>query len=234
MAKNRGKKLNRLPPYLTYSTWLKLLGSIEEYLPPQFDKSYWDGLKFSGSTRTTAKGTLVFLRLIDSDNKPTDKFQRLADCKENERRAELRTIIQEAYEPVLGNLNLERATAEKLEQCFRDCGAKGNIGDKCISFFLAVAKDAGIALSPPLEAKSRLGRAPKTAITRKRSKQPKAEIPQEPEPPEVPQSTKGVSWTELLEELLLQDFPGFDHGWSEAVKTKWLVRELIKRASAKK
>jgi hypothetical protein len=234
MAKNRGKKLDRLPPYLTYSTWLKLSEAVEEYLPPQFDKSYWDSLKFSGSTRTTVKGTLVFLELIDSDNKPTDRLQRLVDCKEIERRAELKTIIQEAYKPVLGELNLARATVGQLEQCFRDCGAKGNIGDKCVSFFLALAKDAGIALSPHLEAKSRLGRAPKTSITRERSKRPKAEMPQEPEPPEVPQSAKGVPWTELLEELLLQDFPDFDHSWSEDVKIKWLVRELIRRASSKK
>jgi len=234
MAENPQKGLDRLPPYLTYSTWLKLLESLEKYLPPQFDKSYWDGLKFSGSTRTTAKGTLVFLRLIDSNSKPTDKLQQLIDSKENERRAELRIIIEELYKPIIGDLNLERATAGQLEQCFRDCGAKGNIGDKCISFFLAVAKDAGIRLSPPLEAKSRAGRAPKTVVTRERGKRPKVEMPEEPKLPEAPQSTKGVSWTELLEELLLEDFPDFDHSWSEDVKIKWLIRELMKRASFKK
>lgn len=234
MAENPQKGLDRLPPYLTYSTWLKLLESLGKYLPPQFDKSYWDGLKFSGSTRATAKGTLIFLRLIDSNSKPTDKLQRLIDSKENERRAELKTMIEEAYKLIIGDLNLERATAGQLEQCFRDCGAKGNIGDKCVSFFLAVAKDAGIRLSPPLEAKSRAGRAPKTVVTRKRGKRPKVEMPEEPELPEAPQSTKGVSWTELLEELLLEDFPDFDHSWSEDVKIKWLIRELMKRASFKK
>ncbi len=221
MAINREKGLEGLPPYLTYSTWLKLLESLEQYLPPQFDRSYWDGLKFSGSTRTTARRTFLFLRLIGPNNEPTDKLQPLIQSRADQRRAELRATVERAYEPVIGSLDLTRATVGQLEERFRAHGAKGQLGDKCISFFLALARDAGIPLSPPLEAKSRVGRSPKTVVRRERGKRPRPEMSSEPP------SAQRVSWTELLEELLLRDFPDFDPGWPEDVKIKWFVRELM-------
>ncbi len=228
MATNRIRELGPLPPYLTYSTWLKLIENLDKYLPPQFDRSYWDSLKFSGSTRTTARATLSFLGLIGSNNEPTDKLQQFIDSRDDQRRTELKAIVGKAYEPIVRNLDLERATVGQLEECFRNRGAKGQLCDKCISLFLALARDAGISLSPPLEAKSRVGRGPKTVVSRERSKRPKWKIPEE-----MP-SAKRVSWTELLEELLMRDFPDFDPGWPEDVKSKWLVRELMERARGKK
>ena len=229
MARNQQREIGRLPAYLSYSSWLKLLEGLEKYLPPRFDGSYWDGLKFSGTTRFTARSTFIFLGLMDSNGKPTDKLQQLVDSTGDERRIQLKGIIEQAYRPVIGDLDLDRATAGQLEELFRSAGAKGNVGEKSISFFLALAKDAGIALSPPLEAKTRGRRMPRTTVTRARHKRRKDEKTEEQQQP--PSGlVGGISWTGLLEELLLEEFPGFDASWSDDTKIKWLFRELKKKA----
>lgn len=231
MVRKQRREVGRVPAYLSYSSWLKLLEGLEKYLPPRFDSSYWDGLKFSGSTRFTARSALVFLGLIDSDNKPTQELQALVDSKEDERRDHLKSIILQAYRHVIRDLNLERATTGQLEEFFRKAGAKGDVGEKSISFFLALSNDAGLRLSPPLEQKTRGSRVPRTTVTRVRRKRKKDEKTEEHQ--QMPQGLMGgISWTGLLEELLLEEFPDFDPSWSDDVKIKWLFRELKRKAKS--
>lgn len=230
MVRNQQPEIGRVPAYLSYASWLKLLEALETYLPPRFDGSYWDGLKFSGTTRYTARSTLIFLGLMDSDNKPTSKLQQLVESKGDERAVNLQGIIEQAYQPVIGDLGLEKATSGQLEELFRKAGAKGNVGDRSISFFLALAKDASLSLSPPLEAKTRALRIPRTAVTRARHKRVKRGKTEQPLSPQG--LTEGISWTGLLEELLLEDFPGFDSSWPDDTKIKWLFRELRKKVKS--
>lgn len=149
--------LERLPPYLTYSAWLRLLQALESYLPPRIDKSYFSDLKFSNSARLTARGTLLFLGLITVKEEPTDKLKQLLQASGDERKNVLRAVIEQSYRPVLRDLELERTTLGQLSDRFEESGAKRDIGRKCVSFFLALASDAGIPLSPPLAAKLRIG-----------------------------------------------------------------------------
>jgi len=230
MATYRKGRAGRIPAYLSYSSWLKLLEALEKYTPPRFDRSYWNGLKFSGSTAMTARSTLIFLELIGVDGIPTDELQPLVDSKGDERRIQLKTIMERAYTPIIGDLKLlERATPGQVEELFRNAGAKGEIGDRSIYFLLALAKDAGLTLSPLLEDKFRTRRTPKTTVTRTRGKRNKKEKAEEQTSQEI---LHGISWISLLEELLLEEFPGFDSSWSDDVKIKWLFRELRRRTKS--
>lgn len=165
--------MERLPAYITYSAWLRLLQGLESYLPPRLDKSYFDSLKFSDSLRLTARGTLLFLGLLSSKEEPTDRLKQMVESRGEQRKRILKTVIEEAYRPVLRDLDLERATLGQLADRFKEAGAKGDIGRKCLSIFLMLASDAGISLSPSLSAKLRTGgkaraigqhRAPRRAI----------------------------------------------------------------------
>lgn len=216
----RKRPLGRLPPYLTYSTWRRLLEALAGHMPSRLDRSYFDELKFSGSTALTARGTLLFLGLIDASNKPSEELERLARSEGENRRALLREVIHQGYQPVLQGLDLERATTGQLQEHFRECGADGNIGRKCLSFLLALAKDAEIPLSPNLQGKSRVG-AP-------RNLGPKARAPRvvrEIAPPK--QKTDEENW---WGRLLLEKFPGLDPSWPTEIKSKWFddFREIMR------
>jgi len=207
----RKRLLDRLPPYLTYATWRRLLEALASHMPSRLDRSYFDELKLSGSTALTARGTLLFLGLIKASNEPTEELEKLINAEGENRRALLREIIRRSYQPVLEGLDLERATSGQLQEHFRECGADGDIGRKCLSFLLAIAKDAEMPLSPNLLGKSRVG-APRKPGPRPRSLRGTRESA-------APKREAGKEawWGRLL----LEKFPVFDPGWPAEIKAKW-------------
>ncbi|MCX5998114.1 MAG: hypothetical protein NTU41_00570, partial [Chloroflexi bacterium] len=64
MAKSRERE--RLPPYLTYATWRRVIDALEQHMPSQFDETYWADLQVSASTGVTIRSTLNFLGLVDA------------------------------------------------------------------------------------------------------------------------------------------------------------------------
>lgn len=207
----RKRLLDRLPPYLTYATWRRLLEALARHLPSRLDRSYFDELKFSGSTALTARGTLLFLGLIHPSNEHTEELRRLVQSEGEARRALLREIIRRGYQPVLEGLDLEHATSGQLQERFREVGADGDIGRKCLSFLLALAKDAEMPLSPNLLGKSRVG-APRRLGTR-------------PRPPrggrEAAAPRRDAGKEAWWGRLLLEKFPAFDPGWPPELKARW-------------
>jgi hypothetical protein len=223
MSRKGGKDaFGRLPPYLTYATWQKLLEALHKHTPLQLDRSYFDELKTSVSTALTVRGTLLFLDLVDSSDRPTEKLLKLVQSDEANKKTILREIMQSAYQPILEGLDLGYATSGQLQERFRKYGAEGNIGRKCLSFFLALAKDAEINLSPSLLGKSRVGAPQKvgskpyiTYLSRKT----REALPAKREPSK-----------ELWLKALLDKFPAFDPNWSEEIKLRWFddFRELMR------
>ena len=208
----RGK--NRLPPYLTYATWRRLLEALQRHTPSRLDRTYFADLGFSPSTAVTIRGTLSFFGLIDPEDKPTEKLLSLAKVGGEGHKAWLKEVVLQAYQPVLKGLDLERATLGELQVCFRRYGAEGNVGQKCLAFFLALAKDAGIGLSPNLLSRSRVGAAPET--------KPSIMISQRRRVSSLPrkQSIQRADWNSLIE----SKFPNFDPNWGEEVRKEWYDR----------
>jgi hypothetical protein len=138
----------KIPAYISHKPFTKFINDLELVgLPNQIDKSMMQ--KMSGSGQSALLGSLEFLRLIDSKGIPTESFHQLIDAKGDSRKAILRSVIEGAY-PFLfgGGLDLKRATTKQVEEAFRDQGISGSTVVKCIAFFLAAAKEAGIAVSP--------------------------------------------------------------------------------------
>jgi hypothetical protein len=227
MARKRGKDAaGRLPPYLTYATWQKLLEALQKHTPSQLDRSYFDEFAFSTSTALTIRGTLLFLNLIDGGDKPNKTFTKLIESDGENRKPILKEIIQVAYQPILEGLDLDNATSGQLQERFRKHGAEGNIGRKCLSFFLALAKDADMILSPGLLRKSRVG-APRKASPRSSSSRRTRE---------VALATAQEQGKEYWWNALLDKFPILDPDWSDDIKSKWFddFRELIKVSAEQK
>ncbi|MCX5998115.1 MAG: hypothetical protein NTU41_00575, partial [Chloroflexi bacterium] len=188
------------------------------------------------------------------DGNPNDALRGLARAEGEGREALLGEISLAAYRPILGNVDLAHATLGQVQECFRKCGADNNVGHKCLSFFLALAKDAGIALSPSLLGRSRVGAVQKTSTpvfsTRKRRVAP-GQSGRQPSRTGITESDSLVGklpefdpnwpkdvrddWFESLHKLmmLMHKFPSFDAQWSDELKMKWFdsLRAIMGRGA---
>lgn len=209
-ARDKGPR----PPYVTYATWTRVLDDVRERKPTQLDGSYFRDLGMSDSTGVTVKAALWFLGLVEGDGIPTEKFTELAESEGEARKDVTRELVNDAYGHIVGDLDLEHATMGHLQDCFRRVGADGNVGHKCVTFFLALAKDAGIALSPSLLTKSRVG------------------APQRSEPGRAAGSRagSGVQRSRAVRKSavagpghLASKLPAFDPGWPKDVREEWLA-----------
>jgi hypothetical protein len=207
-GKQRRLTEERLPPYLSYRLWQRLLNELSAHNPPsRFDSSYFDSLKITKSCRSMLKGTLLFLELMSADGIPTPRLHQLVKSDGEGRRTALAEMVRNAYDPLFTNLDVTRATQSQIKEYFYSQGASGDIGRKCLSFFFAVSVDANIPLSPHLRKSVPRGRGKKSAI----SEMPKLRVGKSID------SGGNVEW----ERMLLEKFPNFNPEWSEELKKKW-------------
>jgi hypothetical protein len=217
----------RSPPYVSYRSFLTLLEELQRGLPARIDRSYW-GDKFSGSTGTQLVSALRFLNLVDAGGLPTHYLKELAVARGPSRTELLRKISREAFTFLNDeSFESETATYAQLEEVFNDVyQVDRDVARKCIKFFIELANDAGIALSPFITKKPKgsrsvpaLDKIPKRIGTRINQN---LSFPQNAETVPHP-----MSWKELL----LTKFPSFDPTWPSDVQLKWFEAfdELLKR-----
>lgn len=202
------------PPYLAYKTFTNFLASLKEgVIPTRIDRSMKAMAGQSGSTQSYLMSTLKFFQLINEEGTPLPALEELVKMEGDERKKILRPMIEVGYAPILGNLDLMRATTSMLYEKFRALDLNGATLRKCHSFFAAAATDAGISLAPELKPNTRATGTRKVRKPRGNTGTPVTnDVPPPPSPPPVPRS---------MHELLLSKFPDFDPSWSEDLKTKW-------------
>lgn len=210
----KGRDKGPRPPYVTYATWTRVLEDVRERKPTQLDSSYFRDLGLSDSTGVTVKAALWFLGLIEGDGIPTEKLTELAESEGEARKAIVRELVDEAYAHIVGDIDLEHATMGHLQECFRRVGAEGNVGHKCVTFFLALAKDAGMALSPNLLTKSRVG-APQR---RDRGGPVGGRAGSSGQKSRTGRKSSAAGPGQLSSKL-----PAFDPGWAKDVREEWLA-----------
>jgi len=180
------QKINRLPPYTSYATWQRLLEAFQHFLPDVVDSSYYQDLKLSGSSVKSLRLALRYLGLIDDNNVAQDRLKRLTRAREGEggesKSAILREILRDAYTALFSPEDkLASATLGQLSSYFESIGAKGQMLQKCMTFFLSLAAEAELNLSPHLAGRSRLGIGRKSIVlkSRERSRERKESLLQE-------------------------------------------------------
>lgn len=212
----------RLPPYISYRTFHNFIGRLEEETPARIDRSYW-GQNLSGSTGTQLMAALRFLGLIDNKGEPTDLLRHFLDTSGDERKRLLRNIALDAFDFIFqGPVDIQKATYSQLEEAFRGSfQLADDVCRKCIKFFIDMANDAGIILSPFITKRTRSRRS--TDGQRSVRKNGRAGY-------SMPPSTMKVAGASLWQEMLLEKFPPFDPSWSDDIKISWLktFNELLK------
>ena len=197
-------KMERLPPYVSYLTWTKLLNGLVNFLPDVVDSSVYSQLRFSGSDTKKLRTTLRYLNLIDETGVPSERLHDLVRAYRGEGESEatvLLKIMREAY-PFLsdGSLNLRTATWKQLTDRFDAIGATANLQRQCVSFFLHMATEAGLEVSPHLSSRSKtgLGRPSIVRKTRRKQRQKTQQLGPGEETGEIPSVRRSRSeaiWT---------------------------------------
>lgn len=145
-----------IPPYVPYSTFSKFIDGLAEHptLPSHIDKSLMS--KMSGSGQSSLTAALKSLRLISDETEPRQILFDLVYAKPDEKKGFLSQIVKSSY-PFLfeSGFSISNTTSKQVEAKFREyASATGSTLTKCISFFLAIAKDAEISVSPHVKAPS--------------------------------------------------------------------------------
>jgi hypothetical protein len=222
---DRNKK--RSPPYVSYRSFLTLLEELQRGLPARIDRSYW-GDKFSGSTGTQLMSALRFLNLVDAGGLPTRNLKELATARGASRTEILRKISQESFSFLMNDsFESETATYAQLEEVFNEVyQVDRDVARKCIKFFIELANDAGIPLSPFITKKSKSSKPAQIV-----EKIPKKTMIRTNQNLSIPQNTELVPHPMSWKELLLTKFPSFDPTWPSDVQLKWFEAfdELLKR-----
>lgn len=226
---NREQRIDRLPPYTSYSTWQKLLGAFQQFLPDQIDSSYYQHLKLSGSSLKSLRLALHYLGLINDNNVPQDILKRLIKAREGSngesKSTVLREILQHAYPALFSPEDkLVNATLGQLSAYFDGLGAKGQMLQKCMTFFLSLAAEAELDLSPHLAGRSRLGIGRKSIVlkSRERSRERRETAAPEDRPPET-YSTSSSYLSKLHPAIigLLQELPAPNSPWNKPGKERF-------------
>ncbi len=167
------RKSERLPPYVSYATWKKLMHGLANFLPDQIDASVFTDLRFSGSDKKKLRAALRYLSLVDDNGVPTESLHALVEAHRNDgdKAAVLNQLLEEGY-PFLhdANFNLATATWKQLTDRFESLGVSGDTQRACTSFFLHMAVEAGKDISPHLSSRTKSGLG-RPSIVRRRSQE---------------------------------------------------------------
>lgn len=220
-------QMERLPPYVSYKTWNKLLDALVTFTPDEITNSYYKDSQFLRSGAKKLRTALRFLGLVDDRNVPTMELHRLIRAHGGygqERKADvLRDIVNRAYHSIFeDNFKLEHAAQDKLEDRFKILGVRGETRRHCISFFLHLAADAELELSPHLAGRSRLGIGRKSIVLKSRERRRKATLAGTLEGVQVGKG-EGLNLPELDPALvvLLKRLPKSGTVWEAGEKTKF-------------
>jgi hypothetical protein len=208
-----------IPAYAPYKSFMSFVRQLGEHdLPSHIDRSVLN--KMSGSQQSSILGSLQYLALIEDDGAPTEALKKLVKASGPEFSAALRDTITAAYSFVFNNgLNLKTTTTSKVESSFRSQGVSGSTVSKCIAFFLACCKDAGIEVSrfvktPAVATTGRISR--RNASDRDNEiveRDDEAVHYEQPEAPEVHPAIAG----------LFRELPPAGQPWPKAGRTRFLA-----------
>jgi hypothetical protein len=156
------------PPYTSYRTFKTFIEDLHEHgVPSRIDRSVLT--RFSGVVGTQLIHALRFLGLIEDHGRPTERLKELVSAHGAGHWPEkLLALLRQGYAPMFA-IDLETATPSHFNEAFRRAfPAADAVVQKCVTFFLYAASDAGVKIS------SRVlkGRKPRSLTPRRKPAKP--------------------------------------------------------------
>ena len=154
MVMEKGRK--HLPPYVSYRTFHNFMQQLQQRMPSRIDRSYWGDI-LSGSTGTQLMAARAFLTWWMPTVSPWSALRRSSSARGDQRTQLLHEIASEAFDFVLkSSLDLESATYSQLQEVFHNTfQLTDDVSRKCVKFFIAMANDAGMTISPFITKRTR-------------------------------------------------------------------------------
>jgi hypothetical protein len=140
-------KSRRTPPYTSYRTFKTFIQDLREHgVPSRIDRSVLT--RFSGVVGTQLMHALRFLDLLEDHGHPTHHLKELVDAHDAGKWADkLLELLRQQYAPIFA-IDLENATPSHFNEAFRRAfPAADAVTQKCVTFFLYAANDAGLRIS---------------------------------------------------------------------------------------
>ncbi|MEN8615318.1 hypothetical protein ABFB09_08610 [Dehalogenimonas sp. THU2] len=213
-----------LPPYVSYRTFWNFLDGLKAAVPSRIDRSFW-GDKLSGSTGGQLIAALKYLKLIDGTGVPTLRLRQIVFAKGPQRAGLLQQLTQEAYPFFIEALDPAAATYSQLEEKLREnFQITTDVGRKCIKFYIGLAEDAGIGLSPFVTRKSKILKTSAPARKPKKTAPPPSangNNGHNPYTETASPSTEDGPTAPSVNQTLLNMFPAFDPTWTDEIKLRW-------------
>ena len=230
MSENSDAK-KTIPPYLPYRTFSNLLDRLRaNVLPARIDRSIVGS--FSGAVQSQVFLTLKYLNLTDEDQIPSELLASLVKAKDAERQKILHDIVIASYPFVFDtDFDLKQLTGDQLIDIFNKEGCSGETTRKATAFFTAIAKEAGMELSPYLK---RPKSKPSRGATAKKREVDENQQGSQTER-QTPLITNNASW----QQQILSKIPDFNPTWKEEERKAWyemmarLIDDFKKTSDAK-
>ena len=139
-------------PYLPFKTFLSSLEPFSQGIPPKVDRTLWNQ---SGFVQGLIMNAYRYFHLVDVNDKPTPQFQQLVKSKNEERKAEIKKILEIGYPEITAMHDLATMTPKMLDELMDKYNVSGQTKKKATTFFLQAAKFADVPLSSFLTEKIR-------------------------------------------------------------------------------
>ena len=156
----------RTAPYTSYRTFRTFIEDLRDHgVPSRIDRSVLT--RFSGAVGGQLMHALRFLGLIDDDGRTTQRLRELVIAHGGAQWPEtLSQTLKQAYAPMFA-IDLETATPSQFSATFRKAfPAADAVVQKCVTFFLYAAADAGMKISGRILK----GRKPRSLTPRRTSR----------------------------------------------------------------
>ena len=193
-------KSARTPPYTSYRTFKTFIEELHEHgVPSRIDRSVLT--RFSGVVGAQLMHGLRFLGLIGDDGRPTQRLKELANAHGAANWPEtLLELLRQEYSPMFA-IDLETATPSHFGGAFRKAfPAADAVVQKCVTFFLYAANDAGVQIS----GRVLKGRKPRSSAPRRKPTSPRFAPPRQIEAgPSQPQPAASPVEGKKPSEILL-------------------------------
>ncbi|HEV8428938.1 MAG TPA: hypothetical protein VGQ41_13635 [Pyrinomonadaceae bacterium] len=165
---------------LPYGTYGMLKSTVERFqkstVPGSLNRHVLDDL--SGGDLSALLTALRFLGLMNEDKTVTTEFHKLVEARkasEKEYQIALLKLLEAAYRPIIGGLNISNTTLPDVEKVFREAsGFQGQMLTKAIRFYVKAMEDSNVHVSEFVTKPRPKTNKPKSGNTSKKTKAVKA------------------------------------------------------------